>query len=55
MLLGGYFSAHQQKWLPCEVEALAIASAVNHWSPYILQSSSPIQILTDSNTMYTGS
>ena len=35
MLLGGFFSAcmktHQLKWLPCEVEALAISSAVHHW------------------------
>jgi hypothetical protein len=52
MLLGGYYSAklktHQQKWLPCEVEALAIASAINHWSPYILHSDVTTQILTDS-------
>ena len=52
MLLGGYFSAklkpHQQKWLPCEVEALAISAAIQHWSPYIIQSMHPCQILSDS-------
>jgi hypothetical protein len=52
MLLGGFFSAklkpHQRKWLPCEVEALAISAAVNHWSPYILETKHPVQVLTDS-------
>jgi hypothetical protein len=52
MLLGGYFSAklkpHQSRWLPCEVEALAISSATNHWGPLILQSRHQTQILTDS-------
>ena len=52
MLIGGYFSSrlhvHQRKWLPCEVEALAIASAVNHWGPSILQSELRTQILSDS-------
>ena len=52
MLLGGFVSVKlkefQQKWLPCEVEALAIASAINHWSSYILQSEHPVQILSDS-------
>ena len=50
--LGGYFSAkltkHQHRWLPCEVEALAISASVNHWGPYILESHHPVQILTDS-------
>ena len=52
MLLGGFYSAklkaHQRKWLPCEVEALAIGAAVNHWSPYILENHNTVQILTDS-------
>lgn len=52
MLLGGFFSAklkpHQKKWLPCEVEALAISSSVRHWAPYILESKHTVQILTDS-------
>ena len=52
MKLGGFYSAklkpHQSKWLPCEVEALAIGSSVNHWAPYILESKHTVQILTDS-------
>ena len=52
MLVGGFFSAklrsHQQKWLPCEVEALAISSSLSYWSPYILNSLHPVQVLTDS-------
>jgi hypothetical protein len=52
MLLGGYFSAklksHQSSWVPCELEALAISSATNHWGPLILQSKHQTQILTDS-------
>jgi len=50
--LGGYFSAklksHQLKWLPCEMEALAITSALNHWGPYILEAHHPTQVLSDS-------
>ena len=50
--LAGFFSAklHQRQltWLPCEVEALAIAAATKHFGPFIIQASSPIQILTDS-------
>lgn len=50
--VGGYFSArlrpHQKKWLPCEVEALAIATAISHWSPYMLNSRKQTQVLTDS-------
>ena len=40
--LAGFFSAklrkHQVTWLPCEIEALCIAAAVKHFSPYIIQS-----------------
>ena len=50
--LGGFFSAklktHQSKWLPCEIEALSIASSVTHFGPYIRQSTQKTQILTDS-------
>ena len=50
--VGGYFSArlrpHQNKWLPCEVEALAIGSAVDHWAPYLINSDLQVQVLTDS-------
>ena len=49
--LAGFFSAklkpHQSNWLPCEVEALSIASSVKHFGPYIRQSLHRTQILTD--------
>ena len=51
-LLGGYFSmklrTYHVKWLPCEGEALAIASAVEYWSIDIQGSDQDTQILTDS-------
>lgn len=50
--LAGFFSAklrkHQVTWLPCEVEALCIAAAVKHFSPYIIQSNIQACVLTDS-------
>ncbi len=50
--LAGFFSAklrkHQVNWLPCEVEALGIAYAVKHFSPFIIQSEHHACILTDS-------
>ena len=50
--LAGCFSAkirnHQSFWLPCEVEALAIATAVKHFSPYLVQSTSKACVLSDS-------
>ena len=52
ILLAGFFSAktkkHQVTWLPCEMEALAIAAAVKHFSPYIIQSEHTPTILSDS-------
>ena len=52
LLLCGFFNAklkkHQISWLPCEIEALAIGAAVKHFSPYIIQSHSTTQVLTDS-------
>ena len=39
---------HHLAWEPCELEALAIASAVQHFSPYIKESKHPISILSDS-------
>ena len=52
MHVGGFFSAklkpHQRKWLPCEVEALAISSTVEHWGPYIIENHHSVQVLTDS-------
>ena len=51
LLLAGFFSArlkkHQVTWLPCEVEALAIAMAVKHFAPYIIQSTDKAHVLTD--------
>ena len=52
LLLAGFFSAKlrqsQRLWLPCEIEALSIAAAIKHFSPYIIQSGSTTCILTDS-------
>ena len=50
--LAGFFSSklrdRQVSWLPCEIEALAIASATKHFSPFIIQSRHKTCILTDS-------
>ena len=50
--LAGFFSAklrdRQSTWLPCEVEALSIAAAIKHFSPYIIQSKQKACVLTDS-------
>ena len=50
--LGGFFSSklrkHQVTWLPCEIEALCIAAAIKHFSPYIIQSKHQTCLLTDS-------
>ncbi|XP_048586163.1 uncharacterized protein LOC125568287 [Nematostella vectensis] len=50
--LAGFYSAKlkgsQSSWLPCEVEALSIASATRHFSPYLIQSHHRAAILTDS-------
>ena len=50
--LAGFFSAKlrgsQVSWLPCEIEALSIATATKHSSPYITQSNHNACILTDS-------
>ena len=52
LLAAGFFSAklcnNQARWLPCELEALAIAVAVRHWAPYIVQSDHQVHLLTDS-------
>ena len=51
-LLADFFSAklrkHQVAWLPCEIEALSIAAAIKHFSPYIIQSTHNTCLLTDS-------
>ena len=50
--VSGFFSAKlcgsQLTWLPCEVEALSIAAATKHLSPFLIQSSKWACILTDS-------
>ena len=38
----------QIRWLPCELEGLCIAAALNHFAPFILQSTSKPQVYTDS-------
>ena len=52
LLLASFFSAkiwkHQVTWLPCEIEALSIAAAIKHFSPFIIQSSHNTCLLTDS-------
>lgn len=51
-ILAGFFSAklrpNQRQWSPCEIEALSIAAAIKHYSPYLIQSTLPACILTDS-------
>ena len=56
-LVSGFFSfklkSHQlNNWYPCEHEALAIASSVKHFAPYIRESAHPLQVLTDSKPCY---
>jgi len=50
--LAGFFRAKlrgsQVSWLPCETEALSIATATKRFSPYIIQSNNNACILTDS-------
>ena len=50
-LLAGFYNCklpiYQARWLPCELEALAITAALNHWAPMILQSHERPQVLTD--------
>jgi hypothetical protein len=50
--VAGFFSSklrkHQVTWLPCEIEALGIAAAVQHFSPYVTQSRHSTCVLTDS-------
>lgn len=51
-LLAGFYNSKlpefQQRWLPCEMEGLAISVALNHFAPYIIQSNHKPQIVTDS-------
>ena len=47
-----FFSAKVKKsqirWLPCELEALAIALSIRHLAPFIIQSLHVTKVLTDS-------
>ena len=51
-LLAGFYNSKlpefQTRWLPCEIEGLGIATALNHFSAYIIQSDKKPQVLTDS-------
>ena len=51
-MLSGFFNAkvpeYQTRWLPCELEGLAVAASLNHYAPYIIQSKKKPQVLTDS-------
>ena len=50
--VAGFFSCklkkYQRQWLPCELEALAITSALKHYKPYFIQTTKPAFVLTDS-------
>ena len=50
--LGGFYNSritsNQAGWLACEIEGLAIASALHHFAPLIRQSDHRPQVLTDS-------
>ena len=50
--LAGFFSAklrqRQVTWIPCEIEALSIATAVKYFGPYIIESNHKACVLTDS-------
>ena len=50
--LSSFYSAKlkqgHDRWLPCEIECLAIASSINHFRPFILESNHRTNVLTDS-------
>lgn len=52
LVSAGFFSTklrkHQVSWLPCGIEALAIASSIRHFVSYIIQSLHKTEVLTDS-------
>ena len=51
-VIAGYFSAvlrkHQERLMPCDLEALAIGVSLKHFAYYVLQSKKQTRILTDS-------
>ena len=50
-LLGGHFSCrvnrHQQKWYPCEGEALGVKLVLEHFSPYLRENKNQVVHHTD--------
>jgi hypothetical protein len=50
--LAGFYNAKlppfQRKWLPCEIEGVAIGASLKHFGPYIIQSRHKPCVLTDS-------
>ena len=51
-LLAGFYNAklplYQTRWLPCELEGVAIGAALIHFAPYLRMSIHKPQVLTDS-------
>ena len=50
--ISGFYNAklkeHQVNWIPCEIEALCIGAAVNHFGPEIINSNNQTIVFTDS-------
>ena len=53
--LAGFFNSKipefQTRWMPCELEGLGVAAALNHFAPLIRESKEKVQILTDSKVV----
>jgi predicted aspartyl protease len=53
--LAGFFNsklpAFQSRWMPCELEGLGVATALNHFAPLIRESREKVQVLTDSKVV----
>ena len=51
-MLAGFYNAklplYQTRWLPCELEGVAIGAALSHFGPYLRQSKHKPIVLTDS-------
>ena len=51
-LLAGHFNSKlptfQRRWIPCEIEGVAIGIALNHFAPYLRESKHKPIVLTDS-------
>lgn len=51
-LLAGFYNVKlppfQQRWLPCELEGVAIGASLKHFAPLIMQSGQAPYVLTDS-------